>query len=204
MKCLLVEKRLWLKISSIHLIIWGTVLIFILAPLSTNYYGRDSIIASTHCNYGGNSYTSRIWTLAGFFGLLVISFILMFHWAYKINQHIMRAPTSKRLSDIYDAIKLYPLFMIICWFPYLFFDYFASITGIFIPRPLFVGSQALSTQYGTFLGLIYFTRSPQSIFMWKQFFLSCLSCIVNKKSDDDSMFVFRSDNRTLAVSILFY
>ena len=171
-RSLLVYRRLWLKPLQMHIICWTIVCLISFIPLSTNAYGQDDALnQQIPCNFQGNSEIAFYWSLATFGCILVACILVMmvcmghvlYHWAY----YGQTDKTGKEYA-IFRTTRGYPLFMLLCWIPYLGLYVFDPSMHLSYP-----GINAfiliLSTQYGTFLTIFFFLFCRAGSRQWRRF-----------------------------------
>ena len=160
--------------SQMHLLIWSISLICYLLPLSTNSIGAISESnARWWCYLGGDPFLALVWFLVTQVFVLLSCFAIMIYiWIAlactkkQISNNTIipsnvSATSTRLLSSAIDAIKLYPLSLIIVWAPNMVVLclLYVNRTGRYL---LYVVVSILATQNGTLLAGIYFMRSRES------------------------------------------
>eukprot|EP01038_Epipyxis_sp_PR26KG_P014651 gene14651-19683_t len=165
--CVVIYKRLWLKLYAIHIICWSTSLILLLLPLSTSYYGVESAHSGKGiCHIGGRPRPANNWFFVIFVAFLLVIFalitFLMLHMLSQINSDSLNDKHRK----IVTVASLYPAAMFFSWFPkVLYFILIESGTAEFLAHPN-EAVDIISTLYGVSLAIIFFSKSARVRTHW--------------------------------------
>ena len=187
LRCVAIHNKIWLRVRYLHMLCWTIPLILALAPLSTNTYGQDDYLeGSSVCNVGGNSLKAYNWSLGDTGSEFLLCFVLMMFHVIEIGLFFRK--NKELISDskksLFCATRLYPLGMLVAWLPFTIVEFYYS-SGNYKWRAWEL-VQLLSTQYGTFLGLIYFVYSKQARDIWIGYPRRLLFRIVGKTGDEES------------------
>lgn len=168
LRCLLICKKLWLRLSQSHLICWSIPLVTTLLPLTDTKFGQDDDLSGhAPCIYGGSGVTSNIWTHVTFNGLAVTCFIIMSLSMISVAWHFKAdgIAAHKREYEIYKTTRLYPLGLFITWIPLVILNYFRfGEVSLFFEIAL-----NIQTQFGTILAIIFYSSSPRVRKAWTVF-----------------------------------
>lgn len=166
----MIYRRLFLGLAQMHGIVWTASFLVALLPLSTNPYGQDDIgDGHNPCNYSGKPVTAMAWVLSDFYGVLLLCFLLMTSFAIHMIIHHFHTKSDSCLRKTHELIFstfLYPLGMVIVWFPIMVYTFVAQtyVLDEFVDQVL----QILSTQYGTFLAIIFFWKAKDHRRRWSR------------------------------------
>lgn len=112
LRCLLIDKRLWLDVKWVHYIVWSLSFIITLSPLSELKYGEDDEYSNiSPCNLYGQKDYLVIFGIGVFFGAFLICFLLMTYWSLQVRLHFLKEgiTSTHRMFNIYTSTRLYPL-----------------------------------------------------------------------------------------------
>lgn len=171
LRCFILNQPL-MTLTKMHIIIWSIVSLLTLLPLTTNnYYGMDDEHSGVEpCQLGGYDYAAYIWNYVSFNGTFLVCAGFMSYYAWEIRKElsIKKDKSSQRLINILNASIHYVIAFVISWLPIILMsmilkenlyhhDFLPQLTQILI---------ILSTQYGTFLTVVFFYHSPQGRGRW--------------------------------------
>lgn len=176
LRCVMIKKRLWLRIRWMHWMIWGSNIVLTFVPLSTNVFGTDDERSgSTMCNFGGShGGDSFFWRDAVFNGVGFVCVALMCFWIAEVALLHRQGEIDLDADqlNILTSMQYYPVGMMITWLPMLGWmivktNYIASNTreGMSMKISLAV-CEVLATQYGTVLGTVFFSQSFVAREIW--------------------------------------
>lgn len=155
-----------------HFICWSIPFVSTLLPLSTNSFNRDDDSQIGWCFLSGNQVDADYWVVFSFylimFGCLMIMsyFIISIYIKYR---QLGMGSNYPEVQNVVDAMKMYPILMIINWGPNLIFSILLNF-GV-IPQGrgqihLFDAINILATQNGTFTMILFFVKSKEARFRW--------------------------------------
>ena len=175
LRTLLILKSLHISMSWIHGICWSIPLVLSLLPLSTNQYGMDDYAnGDLACSLSGNVTTKFIWLDICSTAAAMVCFILMAIWSVEIYFHFRQAEDAAREMSFLNIMKLYPLALLVTWWPRCVINILisAAIISARSSSTLFAAICffILSTQYGTLTAIIYFSHSSASRMLWANLF----------------------------------
>jgi hypothetical protein len=171
LRCFILNKPL-MSLLKLHIIVWSIATLLTLLPLTTNnYYGMDDVHSGVEpCQLGGDDNASYIWNYVSFNGTFIVCTGIMSYYTWEIRKELLlkKQESSQRLLNILNASKHYVFAMLISWLPIIlisiilkeniyYHEYLPHSCQIFI---------ILSTQYGTFLTIVFFHHSPQARGRW--------------------------------------
>lgn len=168
---------LQLRTLTMHVLCWSVALICTLVPLSTTTFGRDDDgEALAWCYLKGKDTNTLVVVVLSLYIPLFISIALMCYFSIRIYWKYRNVDLRAANPDIYsivDTLRLFPLAMIFNWGPNLVVSVLANTSQISSSEDfviIFNAVTILATQNGTFSALIFFYKSKEAQFRWKQFF----------------------------------
>jgi hypothetical protein len=175
LRCLLIDKRVWISLKWIHFITWSITSLVTFVPLlyDVEFGEDDKFSKESPCNIETDNDNVSIYDFFDtWFSILVICFILMFYWSIEVASYFKREGINNtyRMYTIYTSIILYPLGLIIVWLPVLILTIIGNISNktlLSLPAELLNFCQFLSTQYGTFVAITFFRNSHRARSNWK-------------------------------------
>lgn len=197
LRCAILFKKLWLKLSYIHMICCSLSILMNILPLSTNSYGIDDYPSGQYpCNFQGNTVDSFIWMAITFEVVGIVCIFLIVAWIIEIYWHHRRGRVSLGRDEwlLCRAMALYPVAMAVSWAP-VFVDFICKLMNILekkMPsRAVSISDHffiILATQCGTFLGIIFFAQSHKAREICRTTVCGKLLSLCSKGSDRDSLF----------------
>lgn len=174
------EGRFGLAVWKMHVICWSISLVSTLLPLSTTTFGRDDDGATplAWCFLEGRSSTELYYVIFTFYIILFGCLMVMGYYLASLYWLFRDIDLKVQHPDIYstmDALKLYPLGMMIAWVPNLLFS--ALVNSGVIPVTTVEGTafnvvSILATQDGTITAIIFFLKSREARFRWHRLLFS--------------------------------
>lgn len=182
LRCVMINKKLWFRIRWTHWICWGVSIFLTLLPLSTqNSYGLDDYGSGFGtCNLGGSNLEAAIvWNDITFVGLGIGVIFLMLSWRAEVGYlyRTNKITLGEGQLAIYNAMRFYPLGIVLTWLPVFVFGIVQSFIiegGVVVKNQIaFLNAGAvftvLSTQYGTILGVVFYSQSHVAREVWRSF-----------------------------------
>lgn len=178
---LAVSGRMAIREATLHLFCWGLPLLVSLLYLTTNTYGRSSSTESYEvCIISGNPLSSEIWHLTTYYGLWVIciGYMIGMYWRIRYLKSADLIEYIPPFNFAMEALQLYPLAMVLCWFPHFLatlFAYFGKFDGF---GKFYFASDIIKISHGTITALIFFYKSKEARNRWK-ICLAMYACCYN-------------------------
>jgi hypothetical protein len=169
------EGKYGLGLLQMHFVCWSVPLISTLLPLISTDYGRDddSQQPLAWCFLEGHQENIVIWVVFTFYLVFFVCLVVMSYYLFSLYWQFRGIDLKSQHPDIYliyDALKLYPLGMVIAWLPNMIVSMIAN-SG-YIPDNQAFGDvynslTILATQDGTITAIIFFLKSKEAQFRWK-------------------------------------
>jgi hypothetical protein len=194
LRCIFIDKKVWLSFKSINLITWTITCLLTFVPLffSTfnDSFGEDDEYSGlSPCNNKG---PNRLIIYETWLGVSFLSMIIMTYFSIQVFIFVKKEGIDKyhRMYNIYQSIIYYPLGLIIVWSPSLVF-YVLLDFDFYVPidNPIFNIITYLSTSYGTVASIIFFSNSERARYNWKK--------IIFKSKDDIDTFIEDNDEENI-------
>jgi hypothetical protein len=170
---LILYKRVWLKLKSIHLICWSLSTFFVFLPLINVSFGlRNENVGGQHCNFNGSVDETEMWLLLCFSLINLICCLILVYLTRCINNHIYRDGNTVSRNELMvcKTTLLYKSILLLCWVPLLILNIALYMMNdnnkniyFYIYEQIAIN---LSTQSGTFVSIIFFYYSPQVRVKW--------------------------------------
>lgn len=195
LKCLMLYKKLFLGVISMHCIGWGLPLFLVLLPTIDDIgFGiNEDYVGKTVCNLTSDRKNiSSYWYAVIFLGILFLCFSFMTYMTYEIacymkearynsnignrdSNIIDRNGTFTKTFELYNILKLYPSAMAV-WIPNLIIGYiciflFNSRSPDTTVSIVLMITEIIFTQNGTLLTIIFFLTSKLARQKWKKLFI---------------------------------
>ena len=162
---LVLYNRIVLTRSHIHSVSLLVPFILCMLTLTTNTFGTDSS-GEKSCSYGGSYYSGEIWHAVVYSGFLIFNAIIMIALLGKllylevIDDPRVRIPSYKIAKQ---ALLLYPVAMIICWFPHATSQ---CIVGYQVSDTVQYVFDMMKILHGAIASLIFFSHSKEAAMNW--------------------------------------
>jgi hypothetical protein len=189
LRCIFIDKKVWLSFKSINLITWTITCLLAFVPLlfGSEYGEDDEYSGISPCNIRSSSQQTNDLLIDVWLGVSFLSMIIMSYFSIQIFIFVKKEGIDKshRMYNLYKSIRYYPLGLIITWSPSLviyIMGFFDPSIQLILPKWLFNNIQNISTQYGTILCIIFFSNSERARKNWKKLFFK-------SKDDDDIFFI---------------
>ena len=165
-----------------HCLCWTITCLCAFLPLSTNPYGQDDVLSQQMpCNFSGAPLSGFDWSVATFASILLACaatmFLCMSHVFYRwLVDDGPNSTWNAREYAIFQTTRMYPVAMLVCWIPFLAIGVLTPVTRVHTNATYFI-LMLLSSQFGTFLTIVFFVYCRVAIRQWRRIFgLSPLEC----------------------------
>jgi hypothetical protein len=176
LRCVLRYQKMWLRIRSMHLIVWSVAAFAAFGPLSTgNSFGQDDELNGyMPCNFRGATMPDYLWGIFAFALIILVCIATMVYYVIEIRLYrkMNGWVATPRQIALYKTTRLYPIAMAACWLPYLGFAYLQEPSHVKIDI-VYKVLCCLTALYGPLLALIFFTHSIEARNAWKGLFYFC-------------------------------
>mmetsp|Transcript_4004 Transcript_4004/g.6297 ORF Transcript_4004/g.6297 Transcript_4004/m.6297 type:complete len:325 (-) Transcript_4004:482-1456(-) len=195
LRCMLLFKRLYLSVETLHVICWSVGVLTSILPLSQNEMGEDDEESGDGvCIYRNtdSEETKFLWVLFLFYGVFFILLLAMTTWL--VSVFLGRGQLDSREKMLYYTMGLYPIGLLICWFlPFLTTVRLA--VGNYVTVDEFKTGELTTTLYGSVLAIIFFWNSKIARQHWVLLFLRCMPCTGSSSANNSvaSSVDYRSD-----------
>jgi hypothetical protein len=178
LRCLLIDKKIWLSVYWVHAICWSAAALIALLPLSELDYGSDDEYSGhSPCTLCGRLFWMEVFYVGCFYGFLFFNFLLMIYWSSQVGWHFRKEGITEihRMYALYKSTRFYPFAMLFTWLPIfimvcLFTYNSESNNGDIVPLTLIEICQYIATQNGTAMCYVFFANSPDAREYWKSLF----------------------------------
>ena len=173
LRTLIIFKSIHLSINWMHFLCWSVPLLPTFLPLTTNSYGQDdSQNGFVPCTLGGNPTTKFIWIDTVRTGIAFLCFFFMTIWSMEIYFYILRSDSNDNIlreRKLFHSMKLYPTTLFITWFPSFLCVILINAKVLGVNSVFILVSFVISSQCGSLLAIVFFTRSSVSRLLWFNF-----------------------------------
>lgn len=192
LRCVALTNKIWLSMKWLHIICWTLPIVPSILPLTTNSYGQDDYVQGMEtCTYGGNQIKSDVWIIITLYGSALLCFCVMLlcianiGWNSFTNGTETTPSMRRHKQSLFYTTLYYPLGMVALWTPMTAVLIY-NVNGEYSWATI-EWSQALSTQYGTFLAVVFFWNSREARFKWAYLFTKCtgISFLENRISESE-------------------
>jgi hypothetical protein len=159
-----VYRRLYIRMLPLHCIVWSVSLLVLTLPLIENRYGNDDELSGhVICTLNGRQQRSHLeWMLGIFNGVLGLCVAFMVAILVHVWLHFASRDEDSerdwREIALFRSMRLYPLALTLTRVPVFVAFLVLAVTGD-MPIGYLQGSEAIATQYGTLLAIIFFSNS---------------------------------------------
>ena len=194
LRCMIIYKKVFIKIHHLHMICWSISILIALLPLSTSSYGlNDYLSGDITCFLKGHNHI--YWLVGLYFPILLISITSMITCIISIWYYIKSNATIdndlKREKVLFQSLYWYPIALIVFWIADVIVVWF-FITNVSKNILVLEVSVLITTQYGTICAIIFFTGSKLVRQKWYEV---VFKPIINRNISTESSTV---DNRTIS------
>ena len=171
---LVIFRKITININRLHVITWGTSLIFECLPFSTNDYGIDDIASNTrpcHIRYEKSYSYARMWNTVTFYVAMVVclgimSFFSICVWIWYRSSS--RTEKNDKVREMISILTLYPCTMTMAWLPasIMYFRLLNTKRITFEEEIAVYVSLAFGGSYGVALAAVFFTQSREARRRW--------------------------------------
>ena len=174
MHCIIIDRKLHLSMTHLHIIIWTLCCLIAFLPLIQVRYGQDDDSnGDIFCFLKCLDLNCFIWNSALYQAPLMISIIMMIAYLAKISRylHIQKDDGVGRERILFQSLCWYPIGLIVCW------TFNIVIIWIIFLKASFTATQnhaalIMSTQYGTICCITFFSSSS----LVRQRWIDLLTC----------------------------
>ncbi|KAJ1428025.1 hypothetical protein B484DRAFT_72155 [Ochromonadaceae sp. CCMP2298] len=189
-----VYRRLCIRMFPLHCIVWSVSLLVLTLPLIENRYGNDDELSGhVICTLNGRQQRNHLeWMLGIFNGVLglCVAFmvaILVHVWLHFASREEDSARDWREIA-LFRSMRLYPLALTLTRAPVFVAFLVLAVTGD-MPIGYLQGFEAIATQYGTVLAIIFFSNSQLVRTKWWEL-------VFPRDPNKDKHSSFVSDNST--------
>lgn len=194
LRCLLIDKKIWLSIYWVHAICWSAAALIAFLPLTELEYGADDEYAGhSPCTLCGRLFWLEVFYVGSFYGALFVNFLLMLYWSSEVGWHFRKEGITKkhRMYALYKSIRFYPFAMLFAWLPIFIICIIFTINtesnnGNVMPLSLIEICQYIATQNGTAMCYVFFVNSPDARAYWRSLFCHTNASIDSSFSSFDN------------------
>ena len=165
-----------MHISTMHAIVWGVSIVLELLPITTNRYGQDDALSgefTCYLRYQNNYAYGYFWEIFTFFTPLLMCTFLQIFFSISVFRKFRDMALTPKLNTAVSLLFYYPLAFIIVWLPFIMI-FIISSYRLKRQQPVDVQHEniaiAITTTYGFFQSVIFFTRSREARTRWRHLF----------------------------------
>ena len=178
MHCIIVDKKLHLSMTHLHIIIWTLCCLIAFLPLIQVRYGQDDdsngyIFCFSKCT--GNEMDCYLWEIGLYQATLQISIITMIAYLCKIWRylHNQKDDGVGRERVLFQSLCWYPIGLIVCWTFLVIMVWTITFKASHKVTLLQIhAALIMSTQYGTICCITFFSSSS----LVRQRWMDLLTC----------------------------
>jgi hypothetical protein len=174
-----------------HLVVWTPTLLFGLLPLANATFGRSGANSSAELCFisSSNSIWLEVWATLNEIVLCASCNLIMIYFLWSIHSKITKGDlllADPHMKQIVNSLYLYPVILMVTWLPNVIANeiYIASssTSGPSSTQSIVLNLLAIESNLnGVFLGLVFFSKSPEGRGRWVKFL-----CAPFRALDEDS------------------